>query len=53
MSALPPKAHMCGALAHVRVVPKADIVLRSRRAPPVENRGLKVKDPTVLLALPN
>ena len=25
MSALPPKADMCGALAHVRFVPKADI----------------------------
>ena len=27
MSALPPKADMCGALAHVRFVPKADIAL--------------------------
>jgi len=27
MSALPPKADMCGALAHVRFVPIADIVL--------------------------
>ena len=25
VSALPPKADMCGALAHVRFVPKADI----------------------------
>jgi hypothetical protein len=25
MSALPPKAHMCSALAHVRLVPEADI----------------------------
>ena len=26
MSALPPKADMCGAVAHVRFVPEADIV---------------------------
>ena len=30
MSALPPKADMCGALAHVRYVPKADIDHRWR-----------------------
>ena len=27
MSALPPRADMCGALGHVRFVPKADIQL--------------------------
>jgi hypothetical protein len=29
MSALPPKADMCGALVHVRFVPKADMANRS------------------------
>jgi hypothetical protein len=33
MSALPPKADMCGALAHVRFVPIADIVFRPRPFP--------------------
>ena len=31
MSALPPKADMCGALAHVRFVPIADIMRRHPR----------------------
>ena len=31
MSALPPKADMCGALADVRFVPIADIRYRSRK----------------------
>ena len=30
MSALPPKADMCSALAHVRFVPKADILCCSK-----------------------
>ena len=30
MSALPPKADMCGALAHVRLVPIADIAALTR-----------------------
>ena len=32
MSALPPKADMCSALAHVRFVPKADILHASKNA---------------------
>jgi hypothetical protein len=30
MSASPPKADMCGALAHVRFVPKADMADKKR-----------------------
>ena len=32
MSALPPKADMCGALAHVRFVPIADMLISFDRA---------------------
>jgi ABC-type uncharacterized transport system substrate-binding protein len=41
MSALPPKADMCGALVDVRFGPKADSVLKTRDA----NDGLAANDP--------
>ena len=40
MSALPPKADMCGALAHVRFVPEADIA-RSAKAKEAANWAAK------------
>ena len=54
MSALPPKADMCGALGDVRFVPKADIssfdhlvgaaLYRLRHSDPELLRGLEVDD---------
>ena len=47
MSALAPKADMCGALVHVRFVPKADIVtLYSITSPALTHTALilQVKD---------
>ena len=51
MSALPPKADMCSALAYVRFVPKADIPVMSMSSP----LFLKAPNPTGLCqsSLPN